>query len=278
MLALACLETQGWSLPAWSDKEAGTLRGEAARQLSRSADAAVMLGPASARLVAGINLVPFLEAGGPFGPAWTAHPFASPAITAGYKLREPDVTGQLASFMNPASSGRRAAQRAVSFLRVLTEQAGANALRDTLTHDTRPVVSPEHVVHSARRRASLAAGAQPTRTRIDLLFEWPLGIDGRQAVVVVEAKLGAVVSDQQLLSYREEAKRRAKGGPVALVLLTASADAAERRYPAWKPVRWFKLLRRWEAELAQAGDDDAEFARLRAHVWRFLLANPRAFR
>lgn len=45
MLALARLQSQGWSLPAWSDKEAGTLRGEAARQLSRSADAACRARP-----------------------------------------------------------------------------------------------------------------------------------------------------------------------------------------------------------------------------------------
>jgi hypothetical protein len=35
-------------------------------------------------------------------------------------------------------------------------------------------------------------------------------------------------------------------------------------------VRWFALMRRWETVLAAAGDDDPEFARVRAHIWRFI--------
>lgn len=78
--------------------------------------------------------------------------------------------------------------------------------------------------------------------RIDLLIEWPHGLAGRPAVVVVEAKLGATVAAAQLLPYGREAA-----------------------------IRWFALMRRWEGALAAAGDGDPVFAAIRAHIWRFLL-------
>ncbi len=219
--------------------------------------------------------MPFLEPGGPFGPAWTGHPFASPAMTVGYKLREPDITRQLAALMG--GGGRHAPKRAVAFLRVLTELAEAEAIRGVLTDQTRPVVAAEHLVIAPRRRSAVAHDARSsTATRIDLLFEWPTGTPGQRAVVVIEAKLGSSVSVGQLRPYRREALRRAKGGPVALVLLTAWADAAERRHRTWTAVRWFQLLRRWESALAEAGDDDPEFARVRAHLWHFVLSSKRA--
>lgn len=259
--------------PLWGQTDEAGLRAEAGRQLSGHAHAAAMLGPASEALVAGIELVPFLEPGGPFGPAWAGHPFASPAMTAGYKLREPDVTRALASLMQ-LGGGRHAGRRAVTFLRLVTELAGAEAIRATLSDHTKPTVVAEHLVMPLRRRVTGAEASAPTR--IDLLFEWPTGTPGQRAVLVIEAKLGSSVSAGQLRPYRQEALRRAKGGPVALILLTAWADAAERRHRTWQPVRWFQLLRRWEGALAEAGDDDPEFTRLRAHLWRFVLASRRA--
>ena len=276
-LALAHLDARSHDLlPPWSAVDVAALHGEAARQLSRQTDAAAILAPAVARLTAGISLVSFLEAGGPLGPAWLAHPIASPALTSSYRLREPDLTRGLAALMGPAA-GQHGARRALSFLRVLLELAGTSAVavRETITEQTRPIVIAEHSVISPQR--GVMAGPQASgRTRIDLLFEWPVNQKGRRAVVVVEAKLGAVVGEGQLRPYREEAQRRARGGPVALILLTAAPDNAERRHRAWRPVRWFALLRRWEALLAEAVDADPEFARLRAHLWRYVLDNPRA--
>ena len=232
-----------------------------------------MLGPAGERLACGITLVPFLEPGGAFGPAWAAHPFASRAMDVVHRMREPDLTRELAALMGPRA-GHQGQRRAVAFLRLLTDLAGADAIAATLTDQTRPTVSPEHQVVPPRKRTPAERAARTAATRIDLLFEWPCGSGGQRAIVVVEAKLGATVADGQLRSYREEAARRARGGPVALILLTAQPDAAERRYRAWKPVRWFELLRRWESLLAQAGDDDPEFARVRAHLWRHILKTP----
>ncbi len=60
---------------------------------------------------------------------------------------------------------------------------------------------------------------------------------------------------------------------MALILLTAKADKAEKRYRSWSAVRWFALMRRWEHALAAAGDNDPEFSRVRAHIWRFILDN-----
>lgn len=269
LLALARFEQDpSLRLPAWSEVEASALRDEAGRQLSRQADAAAMLGPAAEYLARGIALVPFLEADGAFGPAWVGHPFASPAMDVVHRMREPDLTRELAALMGP-HNGLRGQKRAVTFLRLLADLAGAASIAETLTDQTRPTVLAEHPVLPARKRV-LAQAARAAATRIDLLFEWPFGSEGQRAVVVVEAKLGATVADGQLRSYREEAVRRARGGPVGLILLTAQPDAAERRYRAWKAVRWFEMLRRWESLLAEAGDEDPEFARVRAHIWRHI--------
>lgn len=277
MLALAYLDPRATCLlPPWGATDVAALHGEAARRLSRQADAAAILAPTLARLTGGIPLVSFLEPGGPLGPAWPAHPFASPALTTSYRLREPDLTRGLAALMGPAA-GPNGARRALSFLRVLTELAGprAQSVRETLSEQTRPTVLAEHVVIPPQRGATADKSAS-NQTRIDLLFEWPVGQTGQRVVVVVEAKLGAVVGEGQLRPYREEAVRRARGGPVALILLTTTPDAAERRHRAWRPVRWFALLRRWERLLAESGDADPEFARLRAHLWRYVVDNPRA--
>lgn len=276
LLAVARVEAiVGLRPPPWVQADEAGLRAEAGRQLSGQAHAAALLSSVSKDLVAGIALVPFLEPAGPFGPAWAGHPFASSAMTAGYKLREPDVTRALATLMGP-NGGRHSGRRAVTFLRIVAELAGAHAIAATLTDQTKPVVAAEHLVLPRRRVAGAGGSPFSAPTRIDLLFEWPAGSSGQRAVLVIEAKLGSSVSAGQLAPYREEARRRAKGGPVALILLTAWADAAERRHRTWLPVRWFQVLRRWESALAAAGDDDAEFTRLRAHLWRFVMDSRRA--
>lgn len=279
LLALSRIEAfSGGMLAPWSAVDETILHSQSARLLSRQTDAAAILGRDAPSLVRGIALVPFLELGGPFGPAWAGHPFASPAMSVGYRLREPDITRGLEALMGPAA-GPKGSRRAVSFLRHLTELAGATSVREAITDQTRPTVVAEHRVLPPRRRLP-PHGPTPASaaTRIDLLFEWPIGADGRRAVVVVEAKLGAAVGDNQLRPYRQEALRRAKGGPVTTILLTAWADRAEGRHSSWPAVRWFSLLRRWEATLAAAGDADPEFARVRAHLWHFVLSTRKAHR
>lgn len=241
-----------------------------------------MLRDYAQHLVDGIPLVPFVGLGAPFGPSWPGHPFASPAMGTSYSLREADITRSLAHFMGPAA-GRLGPQRARSFLRALADGSGLASLAETLTDTIVPSGTAEHPVSVGRtkpqgRRAGKDQGSALRRgsaPRIDLLFEWPIGPAGRQAVVVIEAKLGASVADGQLSPYRAEALRRAKGGPVHLFLLTAQPDRSERRYRTWMPVRWLALLRAWERHLAETGDADPEFARVRAHVWRFLLTKGR---
>lgn len=270
-LALIHLGTRSVDVAGgWGRSDEVALLEVATRQLARQADAAALLGTAARRLVDGIALRSFLEPDGPFGPAWTAHPFVSPALKATYNLREPDLTRALAALMG--ALGGLGARRAVSFLRVLIEQAGAHAVGAALTDQSRVTVVPEHPVNSRRSAPGIATARRGAPTRIDLLFEWPVGSTGQQAVVVVEAKLGASVADGQLRSYREEARRRARGGPVALILLTATPDAVERRHRAWRSVRWFSFLRRWEGALAAANDHDPEFSRIRAHLWRHVLS------
>lgn len=272
MLAMRHLETSAALSPPWGEEDAGTVRRAAARLLMRQAECARVVAPSAEHQVAGIDPVPFLGPGGGLGPAWAAHPLASPAWSDVRPLREPDATRGLAAFMSPAA-GSRGAERARSFLRVLVDLAGADPVRDALAQARRPEVTPEHPVKRPPRRSATppSGSGRVAAPRIDLLFEWPLGDAGGRAVVVVEAKLGASVAHQQLRPYRQEARRRAGGGPVALILLTARADPAEARHRAWRPVRWFALLRRWEAALAAAGDLDPEFARLRASLWRYAL-------
>lgn len=272
-LALAHLAAMPELVEAWGPAQGTLVRAEAARQLTRQADAASILGDAASRLTEGIALVPYLEPGGAFGPAWAGHPFASPAMRAGYKLREPDITRALAALMGPGA-GPRGAQRAIGFLRLLTAGPRTAALHEAISDGIRPRVTAECPVTPSR--GACVGTATGTARRIDLLFEWPFGSDGRRAIVVVEAKLDAAVSAGQLGAYRAEARRKARGGPVGLVLLTGWADTAERRHPAWTAVRWFALLRRWEAMLAEAGDDDPEFTRVRAHLWKFVLASRKA--
>lgn len=282
ILALARMEHAPPEAASWSDADASLLRGAASHLLHLQVDAAAFLSPHAGRLVQGIDLMPFLADNGPFGPSWPAHPLASPAMNAPYKLREPDVTRSLARFMGP-SCGRRGAERAISFLKVVADLADRPLIADALDDRTRPVVSAEHPVTAAGQRTMGAPGParEGFRTRsaprIDLMFEWPVGMGGRQAVVIIEAKLGATVGDGQLKPYSEEGKRRARGGPLALVLLTAHADKAAPRHRSWAAVRWFALMRRWEHALAAAGDDDPEFARVRAHIWRFILSSGGVF-
>jgi len=277
VLAMARLEAAPDLLGGWSDVEAQSLRQAAGRVLDGQIDAARVMSAAADRLVSGIDLVPFLEPDGPFGPAWPAHPLASSAFNVGYRLREPDITRELAAFMGPRA-GRQGNVRALSFLRILTDLAGAHEIGATLTDGVRPTIAAEHHVTRMQRPRTFAVSKvqRVSVPRIDLLFQWPVDKAGRQAVVVVEAKLGAHVGKGQLRPYREEARRRARGGPVALVLLTAWGDKAETRHRAWRPVRWFGLLRRWEAALASAGDLDPEFTRVRADLWRFVLSARKA--
>ncbi|MBC6718666.1 PD-(D/E)XK nuclease family protein [Aurantimonas sp. DM33-3] len=284
VLAFTRIATNPQLFPVWTETDARRLRCAATLILHRSSDAAAFLAPYVGQLTNGIEMVPILgTSGGPFGPAWRGHPFLSPAMDVGYKLREADLTRELAVLMGP-SSGRRGSERAVSFLRVIADLARRPAIADALDDQTRPNVSAEHAVRTTDRKLKVAAispagvgfkkGSSP---RIDLMFEWPVGTDGRQAVVVIEAKLGATVGEGQLKPYREEGKRRAKSGPLALVLLTAHADKATSRHRSWAAVRWFALMRRWENVLAAAGDDDSEFARVRAHVWRYILSSGGVF-
>lgn len=274
---MARLEAGPDLLGGWGEADAKAVRQAAAQLLHHQIDAMRVISADAERLIAGIDLVPFLETGGPFGPAWSAHPLASSAFGVGYRLREPDITRELASLMGP-HCGRRGAERAVSFLRILTEIAGADEVGATLNPGTRPIIAAEHLVRRVARHRTTAPAplARASMPRIDLLFDWPIDGEGRRAVVVVEAKLGAGVSDGQLRPYREEARRRARGGPIALILLTAWPDKAEKRHRAWRPVRWFALLRRWEMALAAADDTDHEFARVRADLWRFVLSTRKA--
>lgn len=279
VLALNAFTGLGTPFPGWSAQDAALLRRLAARHLTQRADAAAILGRDAARLADGIDVVSIMHAtGGPFGPNWTGHPFISPAMDVRYQLREPDVTRELAHVMGPAA-GRRGQERCLSFLRLLTGLARLDDLQATLHDGVSITVAAEHTVPIVARRERFGQGradhgVAPSQraapARIDLLFQWPTST-GSRAVLAVEAKFGAVVSKSQLHHYRRAALQLARGGPVGLVLLTAERDEAERRYTSWRGVRWFALMRRWEAALAAAGDHDDEFTRVRAHIWRHLL-------
>lgn len=171
------------------------------------------------------------------------------------------------------TGGPRGPERAASFPRVLADLARKPALQAALDGRVSPAVTPEQPVKSLGARGRelgslLAIGARPSH---QFVLRVALRARRQQAVVVVEAKLGATVACRPLLPYGREAARRARGGLVMRVLLTVRADAAERRYRSWAAVRWFALMRRWEGALAAAGDVGPEFAAVRAHIWRFLL-------
>lgn len=271
-------------LQDWSPHDEVAVRRTGARLIGNARYAADLVHHAAPGLVRGIVLASPLGPVSAMGPLWHGHPFASPAMAASYRLREPDITRGLERVMRE-DKGERGATRARSFLRTLAELGGTPELLAALREPMRPVVAAEHPIRVGRapHRPDRSGGgitrgsaeamplpAAPGPLRIDMLFRWPTS-EGRSHVVVVEAKLGSTVSAGQLAPYREEARRLARGGPVTLFLLTLRPDAAERRHRNWHAVRWGALMGRWERCIAQDGDDDGEFARLRAQVWRHVL-------
>jgi hypothetical protein len=163
VLALERMNHAPALLPHWPEGEGALLRREAVRILHQSGDAARLLAPEAERLVRGIELVPSVGGeGAPFGPAWPGHPFASGAMGVGYKLREADLTRELAKLMGP-SAGRRGPERAISFLRVMAELAGEDAVLDALRNGARPTVTAEHMV-SAGAAGLVRSAAGPAAT------------------------------------------------------------------------------------------------------------------
>jgi hypothetical protein len=212
------------------------------------------------RALAEVRPMSILRAPGlPLGPAWPAHPaLQGPAP----RLHERQITEALAEILAARGRGR-------GLLRLLCQLGGRQDLLATLGSSTRVQVEAEVALQRVSRH--LAEDRRGSPRRIDLLFRWPVEAerDG-EAVAVVEAKLKAALGPGQLKAYGAEGRKLARGSGLGPGLFVVGLVRPRRRElpPAWSFLHWAAVMRRWEGELAQAGDADAAFAALRAQLWR----------
>ncbi|MXO48933.1 hypothetical protein GRI69_11760 [Erythrobacter vulgaris] len=112
-------------------------------------------------------------------------------------------------------------------------------------------------------------------SRIDMIVSGQEG--DRYIGVVIEAKLGAALTNNPLSDYRAFAKRRgliSGVGPTRLLILDIGhcreTEKRLKRNDNWSLLSWHVLLVRLEKELPRSGILDRDFAALRHHIWRRL--------
>lgn len=234
-------------------------------------DALAIFGGPSHDLVAGIPWATVLDEGGHLGPRWRGHALVQSHSEDDRVPYFPITETQIGRGLARCFEGRP--ERVRSFLGLIAEQAGRHDLTELIDASHTFRITVEAPVRE--RVATFTAEAEPIlvdrRRRIDLLIEWTTE-RAPNAVVVIELKLDSRVSRQQLRPYGDHARRLARGMKPGLFLLTLTPDPAERRHTSWRPVRWFPLVRRWERRLAEAGDDDVQFAIFRADLWAWALS------
>lgn len=115
------------------------------------------------------------------------------------------------------------------------------------------------------------ASALPEEGRSDILIE--LHTDDGIYGVVIEAKIGAALSDDQLEKYRLQALERTGWCPSRSIFLVvlSSRSAQDHRVladnPEWSHLCWWDFLRLVESKLDPVSDSD-EYRRFRRTVWR----------
>ena len=172
-------------------------------------------------------------------------------------FHEPQITGGFVHFLNEGTRAQQHA-RAAALVRAAFLVAGRSA--DFL---------------AARRILDVTAAAEhPVEAgkRIDILIELELD-DETTAGLVIEAKLGADLTQSQLPSYRKHALGR-KGWRMDQTTFLIVAPQPVRlnrsvllRNPEWSAQSWWSFLTQLERSLSPE-DDCHDYRRFRRTVWK----------
>jgi len=199
-----------------------------------------------------------------FGPDGDGHALRYPPLYIGFTPHEPQITKALAHFLNGEGDAETRVNRVRSFIAALFAVTGRSA-PPPLDLDSldRGVTVETEERFQPRKRAT-----RRRDRRIDLLVRWT-GRDGKARGALVEAKFGHHATKDQLPAMRAHAIERFDDlDHAALFVVAAQSDRLAERNRDWTRVRWEALSRRWEAALSETGDDDTDFARFRASLWR----------
>ncbi|WP_447909482.1 PD-(D/E)XK nuclease family protein [Brevundimonas bullata] len=196
---------------------------------------------------------------GLWGPYWPGHPFGGPTLLNTASLTEPQVTRELAWWLNASVKG--GGPRARAFLKAMTASAANDEADDWAAFIETASINTEAEIDPT------AAGRNRIRSsdrRLDLFFTLAAP-DGIRRHVIVEAKLEAPLSPGQLSGYFQNTRRLQR--PLH-VFLGVRRDPALKRNPKWAYCSWRRLLALWEIEVAEAGDDDLAFRFFRSELFR----------
>ena len=199
---------------------------------------------------------------GLWGPYWSGHPFSGPTLLNAASLTEPQVTRELAWWLNTSIKGR--APRARAFLKAMLASTSHDEANDWATFieiasiKTEAEVDPTTAGRDTNKIGSRSNGA------LDLFFTLATP-DGARRHVIVEAKLEAPLGRGQLSGYFQSTRRLQR--PLH-VFLGARRDPALKRNPRWAYCSWRRLLASWEDEIARADDDDLAFRFFRSELFR----------
>lgn len=110
-----------------------------------------------------------------------------------------------------------------------------------------------------------------TSKRIDLQICWNGEGTSREALII-EAKFGHIISNDQLASYEQHAFDipRINKDKIVFFVLSPGSNAQHSRLVSqnkkWKEISWAKVLISYQNRLPESADDD-EFGRFRRTVW-----------
>ena len=200
-----------------------------------------------------------------FGPVWSGHPFTGPGLFQHIQLTEPQITRELAAWLNrPDACG---GSRVIPFLTAMLAAPPSGATCD----DWGDFIARADAVVEAEKDPSVTGRRRPRRASrrngaLDLFVTLVHGQERRH--VVVEAKCEAPPGPDQLARYLKATRGLSD---TRYILLSPVRLRALKRYPAWTWCGWRGLLTRWEGLIASAGDDDPVFRQFRFELFRRFL-------
>jgi hypothetical protein len=200
-----------------------------------------------------------------FGPVWSGHPFTGPGLFRHIQLTEPQITRELAAWLNRPDEcgGSRAIPFLTAMLAIPPYGASCDDWGDFITRADAVVEAEKDPSVTGRRRARRASRRNGA---LDLFVTLVRGKERRH--VVVEAKCEAPLGPGQLERYL----RATRGLPdTRYILLSPVRLRALETNPVWTWCGWRGLLARWERLIAIAGDDDPVFRQFRFELFRRFL-------